>query len=62
MRCDAQFTETERASVLAVAAMLTAFAWFATGLDPVSRAVTAALSGVAALVAGAVTVRAMHDR
>jgi hypothetical protein len=62
MRREAKFTETERASILAVAAMLTAFAWFATDLDPVSRALTAVLSGVAAVVASAVTVRAIHDR
>jgi hypothetical protein len=60
MRCVSQLTETEWASVLSVATVLAVFTWATSSLDPVSRAVTAALSGVAALVAGAVTLWAIR--
>ncbi|WP_135536685.1 hypothetical protein [Halostella pelagica] len=57
-----KFSDTEWASILAVAVILTVFDWFSASLDPVSRAVTAVLSGVAAFLAGTATTWAIRYR
>lgn len=57
-----RYTETERASLAAIAATVTVLSWFQTSVNGASRLLTAVLAGSAALVGAALALQMRKGR
>ncbi|NHN46006.1 hypothetical protein G9464_00145 [Halostella sp. JP-L12] len=57
-----RYTETERASLAAIAVTVTVLSWFQTSVSGASRVLTAVLAGAAALVGAALALQMRKER